>query len=163
MLTLITFLPVLGALIVALLPREQERNMRYLALGVSMLTFIASVFMLLGFDKSLAGFQNVTEAEWLTLGNFVVKFKLGIDGVNTTSAVSKIALIRFAIDTSLRRAETRNRFGIARPTARSRRVFRSKFSGRVIVATSFCRPFKYRTETLSITFDPYSTSASNTS
>jgi len=80
MLTLITFLPVLGAIIVALLPRGQERNMKMIALGASVLTFVASLFLLLGFDAHHTGYQFVSAAEWLP--QFGIGYKLGVDGVS---------------------------------------------------------------------------------
>ena len=80
MLTLITFLPLLGALIVAVLPRAQENNIKLVALGTSLLAFLASLFALFAFDGTKAGYQFVTEASWIA--EFGIKYKLGVDGIS---------------------------------------------------------------------------------
>ena len=80
MLTLITFLPLLGALIVAMLPRTQDNNIKLAALGASLLTFLASLFALFAFDGTKAGYQFVTEANWIA--DFGIKYKLGVDGIS---------------------------------------------------------------------------------
>ena len=80
MLTLITFLPLIGALIVAMLPRTQDNNIKLVALGASLLTFLASLFALFAFDGTKAGYQFVTEANWIA--DFGIKYKLGVDGIS---------------------------------------------------------------------------------
>jgi len=80
MLTLITFLPLLGALVVAVLPRAQENNIKLVALGAAVLTFLASLFALFAFDGAKPGYQFVTAANWIA--DFGVQYKLGIDGIS---------------------------------------------------------------------------------
>lgn len=80
MLTLITFLPLLGALVVAILPRAQENNIKLVALGASVLAFLASLFALFAFDGAKPGYQFVTAANWIA--DFGVQYKLGVDGIS---------------------------------------------------------------------------------
>jgi NADH-quinone oxidoreductase subunit M len=82
MLTLITFLPLLGAIIIALLPRNQESAIKQIALGVSLAACVASVFLLMGFDATKPGYQFTTEFEWIKFGDFSIKYKLGVDGIS---------------------------------------------------------------------------------
>jgi NADH-quinone oxidoreductase subunit M len=77
MLSLITFIPLVGALAVALAP---ERWARWAALAASLAAFVVSLGLLAGFDAAQAGYQFVESASWLPqLG---IGYKLGVDGVS---------------------------------------------------------------------------------
>lgn len=83
MLSLTIFLPVLGALVIALLPRTRETLPRQVAALVTLVTFALSLALLLGFDPD-DGFQYVEQATWLSpsLGSFDVQYKVGVDGIS---------------------------------------------------------------------------------
>jgi NADH-quinone oxidoreductase subunit M len=77
-LSLITWLPLAGALLLLLFPREEEGLLRGFAFTVSLVTFFASLFMLPGFEP--ATFNLVVDAEWVkSLG---IHYHLGIDGIS---------------------------------------------------------------------------------
>lgn len=79
-LTIVTFIPMLGALLLALVPRGQALLIRNIALGVSALGFLFSLRILADFDASLAGFQMVEQRPWIEgLG---ITYLLGIDGLS---------------------------------------------------------------------------------
>ena len=82
LLSLITFIPSIAALILVLLSRgdseESQRNVKYLALAATVFTFVVSLVMLFGFDHSSTGFQFVEERSWL-LG---MQYKMGVDGIS---------------------------------------------------------------------------------
>jgi len=82
LLSLITFLPMVAAVILALFLRGDDRAARqavkWAALGTTTVTFIASLFLLAGFDAAAPGFQFVEEGDWI-LG---LKYKLGVDGIS---------------------------------------------------------------------------------
>ncbi|MGC1505048.1 MAG: NADH-quinone oxidoreductase subunit M [Sulfitobacter sp.] len=82
LLSIITFLPALAAVILAVFLRgddaDAQRNAKWLALITTTATFVISLFVLFEFDPQDAGFQFVTEAEWL-LG---LKYRLGVDGIS---------------------------------------------------------------------------------
>jgi NADH-quinone oxidoreductase subunit M len=77
-LSLVTFLPLLGALVVACLSREATRNIRWTALWFTSATFLLSLLIWVGFDKSNPGFQFVEEQSWLG----PIRYKLGVDGIS---------------------------------------------------------------------------------
>jgi NADH-quinone oxidoreductase subunit M len=81
-LSLITFTPALAALILAVFLRGQDaasaRNAKIVALAASVITFAASVLVLVGFDPSNTGMQFVEEAPWI-MG---LTYKLGVDGIS---------------------------------------------------------------------------------
>lgn len=82
LLSIVTFLPALAALIMALFLRggdeAADRNARWLALITTTATFLISLFILFQFDPSDTGFQMVDEADWL-LG---MKYRMGVDGIS---------------------------------------------------------------------------------
>ncbi len=81
-LSLTTFLPLLGAVILALFLRGDDaaaqRNAKWVALLTTVTTFIASLFILANFDPADPGFQMVETREWL-LG---LQYKMGVDGIS---------------------------------------------------------------------------------
>ncbi|SMX28530.1 NADH-quinone oxidoreductase subunit M [Pelagimonas phthalicica] len=82
LLSIVTFLPLLAALIMAVFLRGQgeavDRNAKWLALIATSVTFLISLFILFQFDASDTGFQMVEERDWL-LG---LKYKMGVDGIS---------------------------------------------------------------------------------
>ncbi len=60
-LSTITFLPLIGALLIMTLPATEAgtRNVRWLALGTSVVTFIASLFILVYYDPTNPAFQLI--------------------------------------------------------------------------------------------------------
>ncbi|MEL6840511.1 MAG: NADH-quinone oxidoreductase subunit M [Pseudomonadota bacterium] len=81
-LSLTTFLPLLGAIILALFLRGDDeaaqRNAKWVALITTITTFIASMFILTNFDPANPDFQMVEERAWL-LG---LQYKMGVDGIS---------------------------------------------------------------------------------
>ncbi|WP_438992302.1 NADH-quinone oxidoreductase subunit M [Lentibacter sp.] len=82
LLSIVTFIPALAALILALFLRgsdeEAGRNAKWVALLATSITFLVSLFILSNFDASDTGFQMVEEREWL-MG---LTYKLGVDGIS---------------------------------------------------------------------------------
>ena len=81
-LSLTTFLPLLGAVILALFLRGDDeaaqRNAKWVALVTTGVTFICSLFILGNFNPADTGFQMVEQREWL-LG---LQYKMGVDGIS---------------------------------------------------------------------------------
>ena len=82
LLSIVTFIPALAALILALFLRGEDaaaqRNAKWVALFATTVTFLVSLAIYSGFDPSNTGFQMVEEGEWL-LG---LKYKMGVDGIS---------------------------------------------------------------------------------
>jgi NADH-quinone oxidoreductase subunit M len=76
----VTLLPLFGAALVALVPREEEAIHRGLGLFTSIVTFLVSLLILNDFDASQAGFQLEVNRSWIEpLG---IRFHLGVDGIS---------------------------------------------------------------------------------
>ncbi len=82
LLSLTTFIPLLGAAILALFLRGDDeaaqRNAKWVALVVTSATFLVSLFIWFGFDPNNTDFQFVEEHPWL-LG---LQYKMGVDGIS---------------------------------------------------------------------------------
>ena len=55
----VTLLPLLGAILVMVIPKEEEALHRGVGLAVAIATFVMSLFVLTDFESSIAGFQLV--------------------------------------------------------------------------------------------------------
>ncbi|HYI23364.1 MAG TPA: NADH-quinone oxidoreductase subunit M [Candidatus Limnocylindrales bacterium] len=95
LLTLVVFLPALGALLIAFLPRERHNWIRWAALGTSLVTWVVSLVLLVNFDPSQAGFQFVETAEWVPA--FGIQYKLGVDGISIALVVLTTTLTAISI------------------------------------------------------------------
>ncbi|NNL17807.1 MAG: NADH-quinone oxidoreductase subunit M, partial [Boseongicola sp.] len=82
LLSIVTFIPLIGAAIMALFLRGDDpaahANAKWLALAATSASFLASLFILSGFDASNPDFQFVEESEWI-LG---LTYKMGVDGIS---------------------------------------------------------------------------------
>ena len=79
LLSLITFLPLVGVVFIAFLPRDAVQNARFVALWTTIVTFAVSLLIWINFDKTTANFQFVEEHAWL--GNSI-SYRLGVDGIS---------------------------------------------------------------------------------
>ena len=95
LLTLVTFLPLAGAFVIAFIPRPNLRAIRWAALGTSLLTWAVSLLILASFNNDAAGFQFVEEADWVPA--FGIQYKLGIDGISLALVVLTTTLTWISI------------------------------------------------------------------
>ena len=77
-LSVTTFLPLVGALLIGTLNAEAVRNARWIALWTTLITFFVSLLIWWNFDTTTAGFQFVEEYDWLG----PLKYKMGVDGIS---------------------------------------------------------------------------------
>jgi NADH-quinone oxidoreductase subunit M len=102
-LSLITFLPIVGALFIAFLSREAVGNIRYTALWTTLITFVLSLLIWINFDPASPGFQFVEEREWLG----PIKYKMGVDGISMLFVVLTAFLMPLCILASWEAIEDR--------------------------------------------------------
>ena len=81
-LTLLTFLPLLGFLLVLLLPGGKKVAIRWTALITTLVNFGISLWMLAGFDKTNPNPQFGLDFLWANLGGLDIRFHLGVDGLS---------------------------------------------------------------------------------
>lgn len=81
-LTTVTFLPLVGAFLILLIRDDGDitrRNIRNVALLTTVFTFVLSLFIWIGFDNSVSGFQMLESHEWLDSG---ISYRMGVDGIS---------------------------------------------------------------------------------
>ena len=82
-LSLVTFLPLVGAVFLLLVRGDPDivaRNSRYVALWASLTTFVVSLLLWYHFDNSAAGFQYVERHPWMP--SFGIDYHMGVDGIS---------------------------------------------------------------------------------
>jgi NADH-quinone oxidoreductase subunit M len=94
-LSIVTFLPLLGAIVIAFIPRNRVTLVRLAALATALLAFAASLVLLLNFDPAATGFQFREEASWIPA--FGIEYKLGIDGISLALVVLTTTLTWISI------------------------------------------------------------------
>jgi NADH-quinone oxidoreductase subunit M len=78
-LTLVTFTPLAGGLLLLLFPRR-DRDIRVFALVVTLLAFVLSLHLPVHFQRGLAGFQYEVDQQWISNPN--IHYHVGVDGVS---------------------------------------------------------------------------------
>jgi NADH-quinone oxidoreductase subunit M len=78
-LTLVTFVPLAGGLLLIVFPRRQ-RDIRVFALVISLLTFVLSLHLPGRFHRGVTGFQYETDFSWISNPN--IHYHMGIDGIS---------------------------------------------------------------------------------
>ncbi|TLN18293.1 NADH-quinone oxidoreductase subunit M, partial [bacterium] len=81
-LILVTFLPLVGFLIILFLKPEQKNAIRAVALATTLVVFAAALWLLTQFHPEDAGLQLVIKLPWLSLGGLTVNFFMGVDGIS---------------------------------------------------------------------------------
>ncbi|MBO6815500.1 MAG: NADH-quinone oxidoreductase subunit M [Rhizobiaceae bacterium] len=96
-LSMITFMPLAGALMIMLIPSADEvsdRNIKNVALFTTLITFAASLLIWINFDNSNSGFQFVERVEWV--GDFM-SYHMGVDGISMLFVILSTFLMPFCV------------------------------------------------------------------
>jgi NADH-quinone oxidoreductase subunit M len=105
LLSVVTFLPAAGAVLVFLLPRRQEALTKAAALAVTAAAFTASLPLYWGFDSAVADYQFVELRAWMpTLG---ISYHLGIDGISLLLVLLTTFLMPLVLLSAWRAIESR--------------------------------------------------------
>jgi len=107
LLSIVTFLPLLGVLLILALPGEGERlakNARWIALVTTVIDLAIAVVIWAGFDGNSAAFQFEEKANWLGFG---ISYHMGVDGISVLFVVLTAGLMPFCILASWEAIKTR--------------------------------------------------------
>lgn len=102
-LSLLVFLPAVAAGVILLLPRRLEQHSRWVALGASVAMLALSIQMFFAFDLNQDGYQYVVDKKWVDIGQFELRYILGVDGLSmplvllTTCLTVASVLVSFSI------------------------------------------------------------------
>jgi NADH-quinone oxidoreductase subunit M len=109
-LTTALLLPIVGALVVAALPKGGRTDLpKLVALGFSLVTLVVVAVVTVGFDPGGARFQFSEEHEWIR--SFGAHYALGVDGIGLTLVLLTAILSPVVILASWNDGET-GRWGI---------------------------------------------------
>ena len=93
-LTLVTFLPAAGAVLLVFFPRR-DRDIRWFALGVSLVTLLVSLHLPWHFESNTAGFQFEIDHQWIATPN--IHYHMGIDGISLWLVILTTFLVPFGV------------------------------------------------------------------
>ena len=96
-LSTVTFLPLVGVLLILFIRDEGEsarRNIRMIALWTTVVTFVVSLFIWIGFDNADPGFQIVEKVDWLGTG---ISYQMGVDGISMLFVILTTFLMPISI------------------------------------------------------------------
>jgi NADH-quinone oxidoreductase subunit M len=104
--TVLIFLPLAVAALIALLPKSQEQNAKWVAALGAAVTFAITLGLFVAYDRGDAGYQWVNETTWVDsdLASFNLNYAVGLDGlslplVTLTAFLTLVAvLISWRID-----------------------------------------------------------------
>ena len=103
-LTVLTWLPMLGAIVLLFTPKGSLDIIRWLTLAVTVVTFVLSLWMWSAFDPSDGGFQFVVNQAWI---GDSIGYRVGVDGISVLFVVLTALLMPFAILASWESIETK--------------------------------------------------------
>ena len=97
-LTLVTFFPLVGVVVLLFLRPEQKTAARWVALITSLVTFGFSIAVLAQFNPSNPDLQMVVDLPWIPLASWQIHFFLGVDGLSIlllllTSLLTPISIL----------------------------------------------------------------------
>ena len=81
-LSTVTFLPTVGALLILVIRGDDEaarRNMYHVALWTTVVTFVLSLFIWVGFDTPIPASSSSRSTPWL---GGAITYKMGVDGIS---------------------------------------------------------------------------------
>ena len=102
-LSVTTFLPLAGAILIAFLNKDAKGNARWIALWTTIITFLVSLLIWQNFDIKNPGFQFVEEYAWLG----TLKYKMGVDGISMLFVILTTFLMPICILASWESVEVR--------------------------------------------------------
>jgi NADH-quinone oxidoreductase subunit M len=103
-LSLVTFFPLAGALLIAAQNPVAKGNARWIALYTTLFTLGAALYLWVNFDYANSGFQFVEDMEWL---GGSIKYKMGVDGISVLFVVLTALLMPLCILASWQSIEDR--------------------------------------------------------
>ena len=81
-LTLVTFFPILGLVLILLLPRGRANAIRWTALITSVITFVISLVLLAQYDPGDPELQMVVRESWIQIADWNIEYHMGVDGLS---------------------------------------------------------------------------------
>jgi NADH-quinone oxidoreductase subunit M len=81
-LTLVTFFPLVGVLVILFVNRESKNLIRWIALLTSLITFGISIWALVRYTAGESDLQLVVQIPWIQVAGWNINYHLGVDGLS---------------------------------------------------------------------------------
>ena len=81
-LSVITFTPMVAAVLILLLPAQRRNETRAVALAAATFALILSFWMYFHYDQAAAGYQFVEKYTWLNIPPLTISLHFGVDGMS---------------------------------------------------------------------------------
>ncbi len=96
-LTLVTFFPLLGVLLILFLNRDSKNTIRWVALITALITFGISIWMLVQFNAADPDLQLGFSLPWIQVAGWNITFSMGVDGLSILLVLLTTLLTPIAI------------------------------------------------------------------
>ncbi|MBL3657546.1 complex I subunit 4 family protein [Fulvivirga sediminis] len=104
LLSIIIFLPLIAALVVAFIPGKFKGAFKYIALGIASLQVLIAIVLLSGYDASYAGVNHLNEFQFLenvpwfdihlsSFGHISADYIVGVDGLNMSMVLLSVVVM----------------------------------------------------------------------
>ena len=106
-LSTVTFLPLVGVILILFIRDDSPaalKNIRLIALFTTIITFLVSLLVWIGFNPADAGFQMVEKHGWLDSG---ISYHMGVDGISMLFVILTTFLMPFSILASWESVQSR--------------------------------------------------------
>lgn len=80
-LSVMTFLPIVGVLLLLFIPKGSNGVLRSVTLVTTIITFLVTLPIITGF-QSIADYQFTQNVPWIAAGPFAMRYNVGIDGIS---------------------------------------------------------------------------------
>ena len=95
LLTTLMLIPLVGSIVVFLLPAAKVTLAKQVALGFALATLVGSLLMVIGLDNSSGGLQHFESYDWIPA--FGISWTLGVNGISAALIVMSAILVPVAI------------------------------------------------------------------
>ena len=95
LLTLVGLSPLIGALLVLLIPAKKSELIKRVAFIITLLIALFSILLAFRFDKAITGFQFIQSNSWISAFN--VNFAVGVDGISLVLILLSTILVPVVI------------------------------------------------------------------
>ena len=104
LLTLVGISPLIGALIVLLIPAKKSELIKRAAFIITLLIALFSILLAIRFDKAITGFQFIQSNSWISAFN--VNFAVGVDGISLVLILLSTILVPVVILSTWHESDT---------------------------------------------------------
>ena len=95
LLTIVGLLPLISALVVALIPSKNTGLIKRVAAGATALIALTSISLATGFDKASTGLQYVQSNSWIS--SFNINYAVGVDGISLVLILLSTILVPIVV------------------------------------------------------------------